>query len=878
MPRTPNRTTTADRAAPTAARRSVKRLGSVLATGLAAGALLLTSFTATAPASAAASTGWEHGAPIVTDTFKRDAASGFGAAELGGKYTTSGKGLSVSSGAGVISFDTAATARQAVLTGVQTGDAQASTTVVVPALPRGGNGVSVGLQLRSDGASYYQGTLRIAPNGSAFLGISRVDGSASKQSRLQDEVLVASALQAGSTINLDVRVHGDTTVRVAARAWSLGAATPSWQRVVDDQSDQRITKGGIGVWSYLSSATAAPASLTVTALNAVALIPGTNDTDPEPATPTTPTPDPAEPAPTTPTVPAPVDPAAPTTEVPVASAGRGSAPVGTTAYPIPSGAKYVKAGNGTSGTGTLASPYTSLAYAVATAPSGSTLVLRAGIYRESVSVSGAKKVTIEAYPNEAVWLDGSDTVTGWKKSTTGWAVGGISTNFDSGPTFTKGAPDNTAESTKFVDPAYPMAAHPEQVWVNGTAQKEVASEKAVTAGTFYVDDAGKRVVLGSDPTGKTVDVTKRQTALAVKSVGSIVRGIGVRNYGNSVYQMGAITAQANSITFENLVVKNNATIGMHTWGSGVTFANITSTGNGMQGGGANNADNLVVKNSVFSGNNVERFKRTPASGGFKISRSRTVSFINSDFQDNTSVGLWLDESVYNAKVVGNRVTGNGASGLILEISDTITVANNIIAGNARYGLWIGSTGNVQIWNNTLTGNTLTALQITQDTRRQTNLSQAGHDRRQPQPDMTVPWLVRNITVSNNVVSGAAGGCLVCVEDQSKEFTAEQMKLTLNGNLYQRASASAPSLVVRWGQAGATPKSFKTLAEFTKATGQDKRSALVDGTAVTTASYQLTPAALAKSAAISVPLPNAVAALFGQTPGAAPARTGSLLTP
>lgn len=868
----------------TAPRRvGARRIGTILATGLAAGALLLTSFTAAAPASAATDS-WTTGAPIVTDTFQRGVTAGLGSAELGGAYSASATGLAVTPGAATIAFDKAGTARQAVLSGVKAPDVQATTTITVPTIPSGGNGVSFGLQVRSNGASYYQGNLRIAPNGSAYLGITRVDGSAAKQTRLAKEALVASGLQPGAVLRLDMRAHGDSTVRTAARAWLDGSTQPNWQRIADDSSALRIATGSIGLWSYVSSATAVPLTLQVGSLSAAPLTATSANPEPEPTTPvpTEPT-EPAEPTtPTEPTTPAepsvPTDPAAaPTTDAQVSAAGRGSAAVGTTSYPIPAGAKYVKAGGGTSGTGTLASPYTSLAYAVATAPSGSTLVLRAGTYRESVNVPGTKKVTIQAYPKEAVWLDGSDTVAGWKKGTVGWTVSGWSTNFSSGPTFTKDAPDNAAESTKFVDPAYPMAAHPEQVWVNGAAQKEVASEKAVTAGTFYVDDAGKRLVLGTDPTGKTVTASKLQTALAVKSIGSTVRGIGVRNYGNSVYQMGAITAQNDGITFENLVVKDNATIGMYVWGTGVTFANITSTGNGMQGGGANAAYGFTLKNSVFSGNNVERFKRMPASGGFKISRSRDVTFTNNDFQNNTTVGLWLDESVYNAKVIGNRSTGNGASGIILEISDTITVANNIIAGNARYGLWIGDTGNVQVWNNTITGNTMAALQLTQDTRRQTNLNQAGHDKKRTLPDMTVPWILKNVTVSNNVISGGGGGCLVCVEDQSKEFTAEQMKLTLNGNLYQRASVNSPSLTVRWGQGAATAKSFKTLADFTKATGQDKRSKLIDGTAVTTSTWQLTAAALTQSAAISVPVPAAVAALYGQTAGVAPSRTGSVLT-
>ena len=50
----------------------------------------------------------------------------------------------------------------------------------------------------------------------------------------------------------------------------------------------------------------------------------------------------------------------------------------------------------------------------------------------------------------------------------------------------------------------PMAADPDQVFVNGTALKQVSSASAVTAGKFYVNDAAGTITIGTDPTGKEV--------------------------------------------------------------------------------------------------------------------------------------------------------------------------------------------------------------------------------------------------------------------------------------------------------------------------------------------------------------------------------------
>ncbi|HEX3816225.1 MAG TPA: DUF1565 domain-containing protein, partial [Mycobacteriales bacterium] len=101
------------------------------------------------------------------------------------------------------------------------------------------------------------------------------------------------------------------------------------------------------------------------------------------------------PAPKTPTPPAPV----------------GAAPVGDAAYPIPVGALFVAPGGADSAAGTRHAPFRTLGHAVAVAHTGDTIVLRGGSYHESVAIQ--QKLTIQSYPHEAVWLDGSSRVSGW---------------------------------------------------------------------------------------------------------------------------------------------------------------------------------------------------------------------------------------------------------------------------------------------------------------------------------------------------------------------------------------------------------------------------------------------------------------------------------
>ena len=117
--------------------------------------------------------------------------------------------------------------------------------------------------------------------------------------------------------------------------------------------------------------------------------------------------------------------------------------------------------------------------ALVVAPSSGTIVLRGGAYNEQVAVY--KTVTIQNYPGEEVWLDGSTAVKGWVKDGTRWRHDGWTTRFDHSPTYTKGAPDLTIKDWQFVNTTTaPMAAHPDQLWINGGRQKQAASLSALT--------------------------------------------------------------------------------------------------------------------------------------------------------------------------------------------------------------------------------------------------------------------------------------------------------------------------------------------------------------------------------------------------------------
>lgn len=503
----------------------------------------------------------------------------------------------------------------------------------------------------------------------------------------------------------------------------------------------------------------------------------------------------------------------------------GSVPVGTSNYPVPSDAVFVATtGSNTMGTGTIGAPYRTIATGIAKAASGGTVVIRGGSYHESVVIPAGKTLTLQSYPLEGVWLEGSEVVPSFAASGSNYVASNWNYTFDSSPTYTWAAPDGTTPGWGFVSPNYPMAAHPDQVWIDGVAQKQVATLAEVSLGKFFVDYTAAKLYLGSNPTGKVVRASSLKQALNVRSSNSIVRGIGVQRYAPSVPHMGTVTLEKPFVVLENVSITDNSTTGLAVASTDVTVRNVTVARNGMLGANAAYSDRLKVIALDSYSNNLERFNNSPVSGGMKIGRTRTVSVIDSTLHQNLGPGLWFDESVYDMTITGNRLTKNSGHGMSVEISAKAAILNNVFADNTGNGVKINGTSQVQLWSNTFIGNNR-QINIVQDERRAANPATPGHDPRQPFPDKTMTWINGPVSVRNNVIAigNGKGNCLLCVEDFSQEFSASQMGVTSSGNTFQRRDALSPTWVVVWSRGAGNPAVFTTIDAFTKATGQDKGS-------------------------------------------------------
>lgn len=774
-----------------------------------------------------------EGTVLVSDTLDGSHSSGWGAADLGGSYRHSGNGsYSTSGGYGSVVLGNGGSERTASLPETVVRDGHATVDVSVQSVPVSGSGIYHSLRLRDQDGQSYRATLRMIPGGDLALSMARIEGSGDALVPMGSEVHLPWTAGHHDWFTLSFATVGGSPVQLMARAWPRGGEEPDWQTTATDSSSSRLDEAGaLALTTYASSEGSG-----TTAFYDTLRLTSASPTDPGP----NPTPPPAP------------DPEPPTTTSSIGSTG--SLPVGQARYAVPGSALFVAPGGSDSNDGSASRPFRTVSAAMNATPTGGTIVLREGTYNQRFTIT--KRLTIQNYPGEAVWFDGSSAVFDFAADGSTWRRDNWTTSFDSSTSFTFGD-----RSGGFVNGNYPMAAHPDQVWIDGVAQRQVGTRSQVMPGTFFVDYGSDQLFLGSNPGGKAVQASTLGRAIEIRADGAVLRGVGIRRYAPSIPDLGTVTVERPGVRVDNLVITDNSTIGISFLARDISAHRLTVLRNGLLGVHGNQTDNLDLSHILASGNNAEHFNKAPVSGGIKVTRTRGVSLTNGSMEDNDGPGFWLDESVYNGKLVNSVMRDNAGHGVSLEISALMIVANNLVKDNGGFGFKVNDTSEVSIWNNTVVGNNR-PINIVQDNRRGDDPSVPGHDPRRPIPDPTMPWVTGPVTVRNNVISADSGNCLICVEDYSKEFSAEQLRVSLNNNVYQRDTTSSPQYTAIWSNGPGNPSVYGTLSAFTAATGQEWSSLDLVGVEAVGSDGQITARVREAAPTLAAALPAVVATLLG----------------
>ncbi|WP_344210851.1 right-handed parallel beta-helix repeat-containing protein [Kribbella sancticallisti] len=404
-------------------------------------------------------------------------------------------------------------------------------------------------------------------------------------------------------------------------------------------------------------------------------------------------------------------------------------------------------------------------------PAGSTVCFAAGRHRISQTIRPKANMTIAS--SARAILTGSVPLTSWSKSGAYWVSRGA-------------LPAAYGKAGQCEDDKANICHLREQVFVDGTHLTRVASLAAVKPGSFYADYTADAIYLGSNPAGRSVEMSSTPTAIESNQPGVTVRGLTIEHFASPA-QAGALvsgpawTVKANEVRWNKsvglmLVKANSARI----------ERNLVHH-NGQLGLGQYNSLKANVTRNVITYNNTDGFWIADwESGGMKSTRSSgTVS--GNVIRANKGVGMWADVADDGRVISSNKILNNAADGIRFEISRNGVIESNTITGNgfgtgrgSGSSLWDGgginvnTSANVQVRNNVVTGN-VNGISIQSRTR--------GDG----------PWgryLLRNVRVTGNTV-GMTGGTQATgmVQNSGAEVPAGQ--LTFSGNRYLLDKLAAP---------------------------------------------------------------------------------------
>lgn len=527
-----------------------------------------------------------------------------------------------------------------------------------------------------------------------------------------------------------------------------------------------------------------------------------------------------------------------------------------TNYAIPSRAVFMATSGKDSAAGTKAAPVRSINAAVKLAPDGGTIVLRGGEYRDWYHNKDGtsygfitKSLTFQAYPGETPWFNGMNMVatSQWAK-TAGknlWSMSWKTPQFCDGGYYSRPLDQQQvkpnagpcAHYDMSKDPANPLAADPQLVYVNNVGLRQVTSLAKITASTFFYDWKAKRIYIASTPVNKKVEAAVRPTAMILsnKGAGFKILGIGFRKFATNQFHnltSSAVYVGGSKLTMENSVFAENAagSLSFSNPRPGSVVRKTVFSRNGYTALGASGSsrtgqrNDLMISGNVLYRNNAELFG-TGCSTSCGQAAAKFAHMVGLTLTGNlveetrgNAGGLWCDLDCTDVKVTYNTIRNNPGAGIFYEVSSRGTIAANLVSGSS-YGIVVAS-ATTKVYNNTLVDN-VQGINVYDDSRTR---GRDGWD--DVGPD------TRNVEVVNNVVSGrnySLIGSSSKINAAAPNTGAEHLFSRIDYNAFHQSNGTAP-IFVSWRTLAGKQTQFRTKASFTAFNGAEKSGAWLTGAA------------------------------------------------
>ena len=326
---------------------------------------------------------------------------------------------------------------------------------------------------------------------------------------------------------------------------------------------------------------------------------------------------------------------------------------------------------------------------------------------------------------------------------------------------------------------------PEDLFIEDQPLHHHPNLEEVTPGKWHMDYDNDQLYMADDPTGRKVEISLSRHAFygAVKNV--TVKGLIVEKYANTA-QAGAIQCGADPAPLgDGWVLEDNEIRFNH--GTGIRLChNIRVLQNNIHDNGqmgiAGSGRNILVEGNEIAHNNYAGYQFAWEAGGTKFVFTEGLIVRNNYSHDNNGPGLWTDIDNVNALYENNRTRNNKGAGIFHEISFDAVIRNNTLEedgynphGNGPWwgaGIRISASSNVEVYGNTVT-NCMNGIVLMQPKRGSSK--QKG-----------VPYVLRNVSVHDNVITQRDNLAVAVVADQSFGNSTFSNNIHFSHNTYRLA--------------------------------------------------------------------------------------------
>lgn len=462
---------------------------------------------------------------------------------------------------------------------------------------------------------------------------------------------------------------------------------------------------------------------------------------------------------------------------------------------------------------------------VTVTPSMTTAAIQSAISKAGANAyvcfaSGTYRMTDKLTPLAGQTLHGSpNTILKGSAVLSGATASGTTFVFANVPLATTG-PEASAERWCEDTVSYPCA-YEEDVFLDGAPLTRVTALSAVKAGTFYTDYAAKKVYVGSNPAGHTVEIGHVPFAVLVGNDNVTIEGLVVEMFAHGMDQGAIAFGTGTGGVVRNCEAFFNHANGAVSWGTNTKFQYNRFHDNGQAGASASGKSGVTMDHNDLVHNNIFGFERNDAAeGGLKIDLEPGAVITYNYVKDNLSFGIYFDENADQADIENNYVDGNWAAGINYVFSRTATIAHNVVTNNGLSyasgrggcssatdiscldaGIQLANSSGTNIHDNTVTGNA-NGISLVEFTRDPASVS------------WTVP-LLQNNSVHDNVVTIGAHASGVRQFGGPTGYDATKSNNVFAHNTYHLVSLSGSYFW--WNAALKTPSQWQAVGQDTTGT-------------------------------------------------------------